>query len=168
MALILFFGYCFGDVMCIWDSYVCQKVFFVFLFIKVMSGRLNGIVLFVSMLRFQYSLKFSFSSTLAGVYLYWLIIIIVVTFTGALNNWEYAVWAVRIISEQGIWYCVVRWPWPDIKCHRLDYWRKVTGTEGRTFGLGLTFQSETSRTGTRKCYCSTAQNCGLDNYHYGY
>ena len=46
-----------------------RKVFFVFIFIKVMSGRLKGTVLSVSMLRFQYSLKFSFSSTLAGVYL---------------------------------------------------------------------------------------------------
>ena len=46
-----------------------EKVFFVFLFTKVMSGRLKGIVLSVSMLRFQYSLKFSFSSTLSGVYL---------------------------------------------------------------------------------------------------
>jgi len=46
-----------------------KKVFFVFLFIKVMSGRLKGIVLSVNMLRFQYSLKFSFSSTLTGVYL---------------------------------------------------------------------------------------------------
>jgi len=44
-----------------------KKVFFVFLFIKVMSGRLKGNVLSVSMLRFQYGLKFSFSSTLAGV-----------------------------------------------------------------------------------------------------
>ena len=51
------------------DSCVCQKVFIVFLFIKVMSGRLKGIVLSVSFLRFQYSLKFSFSSTLAGVHL---------------------------------------------------------------------------------------------------
>jgi len=46
-----------------------RKVFFVFLCIKVMSGRLKGIGLSVSMLRFQYSLKFSFSSTLTGVYL---------------------------------------------------------------------------------------------------
>ena len=46
-----------------------KRVFFVFLFIKVMSGRLKDIVLSVSMLRFQYSLKFSFASTLAGVYL---------------------------------------------------------------------------------------------------
>ena len=46
-----------------------KKVFFVFLFVKVMSGQLKGIVLSVSKLRFQYSLKFSFSSTLAGVYL---------------------------------------------------------------------------------------------------
>jgi len=44
-----------------------KRVFFVFLFIKVMSGRLKCIVLSVSMLRFQYSLKFSFSSTLAVV-----------------------------------------------------------------------------------------------------
>ena len=47
-----------------------KKVFLVFLFIKVMSGRLKVIVFSVSMLRFQYSLKFLFSSTLAGVYLY--------------------------------------------------------------------------------------------------
>jgi len=46
-----------------------KKVFFVFLYIEVMSGRLKVTVLSVSMLRFQYSLKFSFSSTLAGVYL---------------------------------------------------------------------------------------------------
>ena len=46
-----------------------KTVFFVFLFIKVTSGQLKGIVLSVSMLRFQYSLIFSFSSTLAGVYL---------------------------------------------------------------------------------------------------
>jgi len=53
----------FGTVMSI------KNVFFVFLFIKIMSGRLKCIVLSISMLRFQYSLKFSFSSTLAGVYL---------------------------------------------------------------------------------------------------
>ena len=46
-----------------------KKVLFVFLFIKIMSGRLKCIVLSISMLRFQYSLKFSVSSTLAGVYL---------------------------------------------------------------------------------------------------
>jgi len=46
-----------------------KKVFFVFLYIKVMSGRLKGTVLSVSMLLFQYSLKFSYSSILAGVYL---------------------------------------------------------------------------------------------------
>jgi hypothetical protein len=46
-----------------------KKVFFVFVFTKVMSGRLEGIVLSVIMLRFQYSLKLSFCSTLAGVYL---------------------------------------------------------------------------------------------------
>jgi hypothetical protein len=46
-----------------------RKVFFVFLFMKVMSGRLEGIVLSVIMLRFQYSLKLSFSSTFAGLYL---------------------------------------------------------------------------------------------------
>jgi hypothetical protein len=46
-----------------------RNVFFVVLFMKVMSGRLEGIVLSVIMLRFQYSLKLSFSSTLVGVYL---------------------------------------------------------------------------------------------------
>ena len=53
----------FGTAMCI------KKVSFVFLFTKVMSARLKGIVLSVSMLRLQYSLTFSFSNTLAGVYL---------------------------------------------------------------------------------------------------
>jgi len=42
-----------------------REVFFVFLFVNVISGRLKGIVL----LWFQYSLKLSFSSTLADVYL---------------------------------------------------------------------------------------------------
>jgi hypothetical protein len=46
-----------------------RKVFFVFLFVRVMSGQLKGTVLFVIMLRFQYSLKLSFSSTFAGLYL---------------------------------------------------------------------------------------------------
>jgi hypothetical protein len=36
-----------------------KKVVFVFLFMKVMSGRLEGIVLSVIMLRFQYGLKLS-------------------------------------------------------------------------------------------------------------
>jgi hypothetical protein len=45
------------------------KVFFVFLFVKVMSGRLEGIVSSVKILRFQYSLKLSFFRTLAGLYL---------------------------------------------------------------------------------------------------
>ena len=45
-----------------------KKVFFDFSFMKVTSGRLEGIVLSVIMLPFQYSLKLSFSSTLAGVY----------------------------------------------------------------------------------------------------
>ena len=48
-----------------------------------MSGRLKGIVLSISMLRFQYSLKFSFSSTLAYNMDFhhqsiWLLIIIIV------------------------------------------------------------------------------------------
>ena len=46
-----------------------KKAFFVLLFIKVMSDQLKGIGLSVSMLRFQYTSKFSFSRTLAGVYL---------------------------------------------------------------------------------------------------
>jgi hypothetical protein len=68
-----------------------KKVFFVFLLVNVISSSssysttalsdwpwlslnvisdlLKGIVLPVSMLQFQYSLKLSFSSTLAGVYL---------------------------------------------------------------------------------------------------
>jgi len=56
--------------LCVFGTAVCiKKVFIVFLFIKVMSGPLKCIFLSVSMLRFQYSLKFSFSSTLAAEYL---------------------------------------------------------------------------------------------------
>ena len=50
--------------LCVFGTAVSIKmVIFVFLFIKVMSGRLKGIILSISMLRIQYSLKFSFSST---------------------------------------------------------------------------------------------------------
>ena len=57
-------------ILCVFGTAMSiKKVFFVFVFMKVMSGRLKGIVLSVSTLRFQYSLKFSFSITLAGVYL---------------------------------------------------------------------------------------------------
>jgi len=56
--------------LCVFGTAVSiKKVFFVFLFIKIMLGQLKGIVFPISMLQFQYSLKFSFSSTLAGVYL---------------------------------------------------------------------------------------------------
>jgi len=55
-----------------------KELFFVFLFIKAMSGRLKGIVLSVSMLRFQYSLKFPFSITLAVVVVVVIIIIIII------------------------------------------------------------------------------------------
>ena len=55
--------------MCVGTAMSIRKAFFVVLFMKVMSGLLEGIVLSVIMLRFQYSLKFSFSSTLAGVYI---------------------------------------------------------------------------------------------------
>ena len=65
-----------------------KKVLFVFLFIKVMSGQLKGIVLSVSMLRFQYRLKISFSSTYYYYYYYYyyyspvliIIIIIIISF----------------------------------------------------------------------------------------
>jgi len=68
LVLVLFIGYCFGEIMCIWDSHVYQKGVLCFLIHKIISGRLKSIVLSVIMLRFQYILKFSFSSTLAGVY----------------------------------------------------------------------------------------------------
>ena len=45
-----------------------KNVFFVILFMKVRSGRLESIVLSVSMLRLQYSLKLSFSTILTGMY----------------------------------------------------------------------------------------------------
>jgi len=54
--------------LCVFGSAMSiKKVFFVLLFIKVMSGRLKCYVLSVSMPRSQYSWKFSFSSTLTGV-----------------------------------------------------------------------------------------------------
>jgi hypothetical protein len=56
--------------LCVLGTAVCiKRVFFVFLFLRVMSGRLEGIVLSALMLRFQYNLKLSFTSTLAGVHL---------------------------------------------------------------------------------------------------
>jgi hypothetical protein len=70
-VFVLFVGYCFGEIICVRESYVYQKGVLCFLFMKVMSGRLEGIALSVIMLRFQYSLKLSFSSTLAGVYFYY-------------------------------------------------------------------------------------------------
>ena len=55
--------------LCVFGTAVSiKKVFFVFLS-NVISGRLKGTVLSLSMLRFQYSLKLSFSSTLAAVHL---------------------------------------------------------------------------------------------------
>ena len=57
-------------ILCVfWTAMSIKWVVSVFLLVRVMSGRLAGIVLSVIMLRFQYSLKLSFSSTLAGVYL---------------------------------------------------------------------------------------------------
>ena len=52
-----------------WDSYVYQKGVLCFLMHKSYARSIRSIILSVSMLRFQYSLQFSFSSTLAGVYL---------------------------------------------------------------------------------------------------
>ena len=80
-----------------------RKVFFVVLFMKVLSGRLEGIVLSVIMLRFQYSFKLSFSHKLASVYLY-----VVGTFAGnqfscfcqfLLDNVCYAVVSFYILSK---------------------------------------------------------------------
>ena len=58
----------YGEIMCIWGSCVYQKGVICFLIHKLMSGRIQVIVLSVSMLRFQYNLQFPFSSTQAGVY----------------------------------------------------------------------------------------------------
>ena len=55
----------FDNIMCIRDSYVDQKRCSLFSY----SCRLKGIVLSVSVLRLQYSLKLPFSRTLACVYL---------------------------------------------------------------------------------------------------
>jgi hypothetical protein len=56
--------------LCVFGTAMSIKmVSFVFLFMEIMSGRLKGIVFSVIMLMFQYSLKLSFSSILAGVYL---------------------------------------------------------------------------------------------------
>jgi hypothetical protein len=64
LSAVVLAGLCvFGTAMSI------KKVFFVSLFMKGMSGRLEDVVLSVIMLQFQYSLKLSFSSTVAGVYL---------------------------------------------------------------------------------------------------
>jgi len=68
--LFCFVGYCFGEIMCIRDSDVYQKVFHCF-FVHERYVRSVRRYCFLSVitLPFQYSLKLSFSSTLAGVYL---------------------------------------------------------------------------------------------------
>jgi len=78
-----------------------KKVFFVFLFIKVMSGRLKGIVLFVSMLRFQYSLKISILIIIIII-----IVIVIISLMQGINTYipetnyvprEYSVAAVLLL-----------------------------------------------------------------------
>ena len=44
-----------AEIMCVWDSCVCQIGGLGFLFMRVMSGRLEGIALSVIMLLFQYN-----------------------------------------------------------------------------------------------------------------
>jgi hypothetical protein len=67
----------FRTAMCVPDSCVCSgqlclsDKWSLFLFMRVMSGLLTGIVLSVIMLQFQYSLKLPFSSTLAYYYYYY-------------------------------------------------------------------------------------------------
>jgi len=82
-----------------------EKVFFVFLFVKVMSGRLKVIVLSVSMLRFQYSLKLSFSRTLAGVYLYYYYYHHYLLYSGYwyIYSWDKPCsWGIQCFSYSGI------------------------------------------------------------------
>ena len=62
-----------------------KKVLFVFLFIKVMSGRLKGIVLSVSMLRFQYSLKLKNSMMMIII----IIILLITTTTIIIIIWRF-------------------------------------------------------------------------------
>jgi len=77
-------GICFVCRLLLWQDYVyfiiiiiimfgtamsIKKVFIVFLSIKVMPGWFKGTVLPVSMLWFQYSLKMSFSRTMADMHL---------------------------------------------------------------------------------------------------
>jgi hypothetical protein len=69
LVFVLFVGYCLARLCVLGTTMYIEKVFYVFLFMRVMSGRLEGTVLSVIILRFQNSLKLSFSSTLAGVYL---------------------------------------------------------------------------------------------------
>jgi len=47
LVLVLFVGYCFGEICVFVTAMSIRKVFFVFLSIKVMSGRLKGIFFFV-------------------------------------------------------------------------------------------------------------------------
>jgi len=65
--------------MCIWDSYFYQKAVLCFIIDKCYIRSVKkGIVLSVSMLRFQYSLKLSLSSTLVGMFIIIIIIIIII------------------------------------------------------------------------------------------
>jgi hypothetical protein len=77
-----------------------KRVLFVFLLMNVISGRLKGIVLSVSRLRFQYSLKLSFSSTLDDVYfiIFIIIIIIIIQFSQIEANKRYRSFIVKFES----------------------------------------------------------------------
>jgi len=119
--------------MCIWDSYVYQKGVVCFLIHKSYVRSIKMHFFFRKYAAIPVQLEIFVLHEIGWcVFIIWtfiiIIIIIIITFTDASHKWEYTVWVVRIISELGIWYYVVRWPWPDIKCHRLDYWRKFTGT----------------------------------------
>jgi len=45
LVLVLFVGYCFGEIVCIWDSYVYQKGVLCFLIHRSYVRSIKGIVL---------------------------------------------------------------------------------------------------------------------------
>jgi hypothetical protein len=76
-----------------------KKVFFVFLLMNVISGRLKGIVLSVSMLLLQYCLKLSFS----------IIIIIIILLSPNLSEfYDYRIWTE---TDDIFWFKILLLNW---------------------------------------------------------
>ena len=66
---VLFVGYCFGEIMCVRDRCVYQKGVLCLLIQEIYVRSVRRYCFVRNYVAVQYSLKLSFSSTLAGAYL---------------------------------------------------------------------------------------------------